>query len=162
MLGLLAGSAIAIVGTSLFGYLVHRALHKPWMGVFHTKHMTHHETLYPAEDFYSEGTYRSAGKDSTTWTFLLLGLPLVAAPFLAAHVGAVSLTTGFVLLAEVLLMGWLHDFIHDRLHIKDHVLQMVPLFSRWAELHRSHHVDMSKNFGIFSFVWDRVFGTFRQ
>ena len=161
MLGLLAGSAIAVVGTSLFGYFVHRALHEPWMGRFHVKHMTHHEVLYPADDFFSE-EYRSAGKDSTFWTFALMGLPILIVPPVAAWMGLVSLTTGFILMAEVILLGVAHDVIHDKLHIKDTLLKYFPTFQKWVKLHQVHHVDMTKNFGIFSFVWDRVFKTLKQ
>ena len=80
MLTLLLASAAALVGTSLFGYVGHRALHSKISGPLGERHMDHHQKLYPPENFYSEDKYRGAGLRSTAVTFAALGLPIVVLP----------------------------------------------------------------------------------
>ena len=62
------------------------------------------------------------------------------------------------------LMGFLHDYLHDAFHIERHWLYRIPIIKNWfaslVSLHYLHHVDMNSNFGIFSFFWDRMFGTY--
>lgn len=149
--------------TSLFGYVAHWCLHQSWAGKFNASHMTHHLKLYPPEDFTSE-VYRNAGKDSTPKFFAIAALPLILAPFVLWFFGIFSLSSVIVVLAMEAVMGFLHDYLHDSFHIKNHWLTRTPLlnviFGRWIQLHYLHHVDMGKNFGIFAFHWDRIFKTF--
>lgn len=148
---------------SLFGYFVHKALHQSWTGRYNTSHMAHHEKLYPPEDFLSE-KYRDAGKDDTFWTFAVISLPLILAPIVLGLLGVLSLTLTLIALTEMLLIGWLNNYLHNALHIRNHWISKVPLikflFADWGNLHYLHHVDMKKNYGIFCFHWDRLFKTF--
>jgi sterol desaturase/sphingolipid hydroxylase (fatty acid hydroxylase superfamily) len=161
MLTFLLGSVASCVGISAFGYAAHRVLHEGWTWFLHDGHMVHHIQLYPPHDFFSE-TYRSAGKDNTAKTFFIAGLPLLGAPLLASLFGVVSLTTGFILIAEMLAVGYLHDYLHDSFHIKDHWLNRYAPFRKLVRLHQVHHEHMQKNFGIFTFVWDKLFGSFQD
>lgn len=149
--------------TSLFGYIVHRALHQTWSGYFNKAHMTHHLIKYPPEDFLSD-TYRNAGKDSTPKFFALAALPIILAPLLLGWFGILSWAVVITIMVVEGLMGFLHDYLHDSFHIKNHLLTKIPvinkLFDLWVKLHYQHHVDMNKNFGIFTFHWDKVFKTF--
>jgi len=151
--------------SSLFGYLVHRMLHQTWAGILHQKHMTHHITLYPPSDYLSE-EYRYAGKDNTTITFAIAAIPVVAAPIILGLIGWISLPLVLISLTIMGLMGFLHSYLHDAFHIKNHWLNKVPIinnmFLRWNILHYYHHIDMSSNFGIFVFHWDYVFFTFKK
>lgn len=148
---------------SLFGYFVHKALHQSWTGRYNSSHMAHHITLYPPEDYLSD-TYRDAGKDNTLWTFAVISLPLVLTPVILWAFGILSFTISLIALIEMLFIGWLNNFLHNALHIRNHWITKIPivnkLFSKWNELHYLHHVDMNKNFGIFNFAWDKVFRTF--
>ena len=154
---------ITYVVTSLFGYVVHWSLHQDWAGSFNKAHMTHHQILYPPSDFTSE-KYRHAGKDSTPKFFALAALPLILTPIVLWAVGILPLSLMITVLVVEGLMGFLHDYLHDTFHIKDHWLSRTPvlrvIFAKWVQLHYLHHVDMGKNFGIFVFHWDRVFKTF--
>ncbi len=154
---------ITYVIVTLFGFIVHWSLHQPWVGKLNDAHMTHHLTLYPPEDFVSE-KYRSAGKDSTVWTFALASIPLVAFPIVLALLGILSWHLAITVVVVELSLGFLHDYVHNAFHIKDHWMGRVPvlkdIFQVWVKLHYLHHVDMSKNYGIFTFHWDRVFRTF--
>lgn len=154
---------IVYIVVSLFGYFVHKSLHQDWTGRYNTSHMAHHEKLYPPEDFLSE-KYRDAGKDDTFWTFAVISLPLILAPIVLGLLGILSLTLTLIALTEMLLIGWLNNYLHNALHIKNHWISKVPiikyLFAKWGNLHYLHHVNMSFNYGIFSFHWDRLFKTF--
>lgn len=150
--------------TSLFGYLVHRALHQPWLGRFHKSHMIHHMTLYPPTDYTSD-KYRSAGKDNTVWFFVTAAIPLIIIPIILSVIGVLPLLDMIISLFIMAIMGVVNNYLHDAFHIKNHFLNRIPLlrllFNFWNKLHYLHHVDMDSNFGIFLFFWDKVFFTFR-
>jgi len=154
---------LTYVITSLFGYVIHWSLHQSWAGTFNKSHMTHHQIMYPPSDFTSE-KYRNAGKDSTPKFFALAAIPLIFAPIGLWAAGLLPLYLMLTVLAVEGVMGFLHDYIHDAFHIKDHWMNRVPvlsvIFAKWVQLHYLHHVDMGKNFGIFVFHWDHVFKTF--
>jgi sterol desaturase/sphingolipid hydroxylase (fatty acid hydroxylase superfamily) len=163
MLSILLTIFIVYLAVSLFGYLVHKALHQSWTGRFNSSHMAHHVTLYPPQDYLSD-KYRDAGKDDTFWIFAALSLPLLAIPILLWLFGLISVILTGLALAEMLFIGWLNTYLHMAFHIRNHFLYRIPIikiiFNKWNDFHYLHHVDMQTNFGIFNFKWDRLFGTF--
>jgi sterol desaturase/sphingolipid hydroxylase (fatty acid hydroxylase superfamily) len=165
MLAIFLTILITFFVCSLFGYVVHRSLHQKWTGSLNQSHMTHHLKLYPPTDYFSD-VYRDAGKDDTFKTFAVAAVPVVATPIVLGVTGVLSLPLVITALIVMGLMGFLHSYIHDSFHIRNHFLTRVPvvkdLFQRWNALHYLHHVDMQTNFGIFAFHWDHVFGTFRD
>ena len=150
---------------SLFGYVVHRILHQKWSRRLYQAHMTHHIKLYPPTDFSSE-KYRDSGKDSTPKFFMLAGLPLIIIPIILYLFNWVSSPVFITILTVEILIGFLNDYLHDAFHIKNFWLHKVPYIGLWfsslTRLHYFHHVDMGSNYGIFSFIWDRIFQTFRD
>ena len=163
MIGILVTAVIAFFATSLFGYVVHRSLHQPWTGNLNKKHMTHHLILYPPSDYVSD-KYRNAGIDNTVITFVIASIPMVGIPITLGILGILPLPEVITALVVMIGLGFLHNYIHDAFHIKNHFLSRVPglrnIFAYWNRLHYLHHVDMQKNFGIFLFHWDHVFKTF--
>ena|SRR5579885_871533 len=163
MLAIFLTALVCFFISSLFGYVVHRSLHQPWTGNLNRKHMTHHLTLYPPSDYLSD-KYREAGKDNTVYTFALAAIPLVLAPIVLGILGILPLSLVLTALAVMGVMGFLHSYLHDAFHIRNHFLTQIPgirvIFAYWNRLHYLHHVDMQKNFGIFLFHWDHVFRTF--
>jgi sterol desaturase/sphingolipid hydroxylase (fatty acid hydroxylase superfamily) len=163
MLAIVLTALTAFFISSLFGYVVHRALHSKWTGRLNKSHMTHHLTLYPPTDYLSE-VYRDAGKDNTVKIFALSAVPLVASPIVLGIWGILPLSLVITTLIVMGIMGFLHSYLHDSFHIKNHFLTRIPvvkvIFGYWNKLHYLHHVDMQKNFGIFLFHWDHVFRTF--
>jgi sterol desaturase/sphingolipid hydroxylase (fatty acid hydroxylase superfamily) len=163
MLAVLITAFITFFIASLFGYVVHRSLHQSWTGRYHKSHMTHHITLYPPSDYVSD-KYRDPGKDNTLWVFGAAALPFFVIPILLGvfHILPISL----VITSEVVMavMSFLHSYLHDSFHIRNHWLYRVPVvgiwFKRWVYIHWLHHVDMQTNFGIFLFHWDHVFHTY--
>ncbi len=158
---------LLIIGTyilvSLFGYFVHWMLHQSWAGQFNSSHLAHHEKFYPPSDFLSD-KYREAGKDDTFWIFALFSLPVLAFPIVLYYFDLVSFLMMLVIIAEMLFIGWLNTYIHYCVHINNHWTFKIPIvrgiFEKWQYLHYAHHIDVNKNFGIFHFYWDRIFGTF--
>jgi len=123
--------------------------------------MRHHLILYPPEDYYSK-TYRDAGSDSTTKFFVAISVPVVTVLILILAMLGLPLSVILLALYEVAFLGWLHDYVHDAFHISDHWLSKYTFFKKLDVLHFNHHADMSKNFGIYVFHWDKVFKTFKK
>lgn len=163
MLSLLLISVCVFIFITLFGYFGHKALHQPWAKGFNKSHMVHHLVLYPPENLTSD-KYLSAGRNSTTWIFLILSSPLLLIPIALWLFGIVSLSTAACINLEMLFFGWLHDYIHDSFHVNNHFFTKIPLFNKifdaWKKLHFVHHSDMQKNLGIFVFFWDKRFKTY--
>jgi sterol desaturase/sphingolipid hydroxylase (fatty acid hydroxylase superfamily) len=163
MLAIILTALAAFFVSSLFGYVVHRSLHQPWSGKLNRKHMTHHLTLYPSTDYLSD-KYRDAGGDNTVIIFAIAAIPVVASPIVLGLLGVLSLPLVITALIIMGIMGFLHSYLHDSFHIRNHFLTRIPgirvIFAYWNRLHYLHHIDMQKNFGIFLFHWDHVFQTF--
>lgn len=163
MISIILTALVAFFVSSLFGYVVHRALHSTWTGRLNQKHMTHHLTLYPPTDYLSD-KYRDAGGDNTVIIFAIAAVPLVAAPIIMGLLGWISLPLTITALIVMGLMGFLHSYLHDAFHIRNQFLTKIPgvrvIFAYWVHLHYLHHVDMQKNFGIFLFHWDHLFRSY--
>jgi sterol desaturase/sphingolipid hydroxylase (fatty acid hydroxylase superfamily) len=147
--------------TCLFGYVIHRSLHQPWAGRFNKSHLRHHNFLYPPEDYLSD-TYRDPGSDSTVFIFIVPSLFMLAIPIVLGAVGVVAWWLAGTMVAEMLVIGWLHNYLHDAMHIRGHLLNRLSLFRRWNALHKQHHRNQQTNFGIFGFGYDKVFGTYKE
>lgn len=154
--------AVSLVVSSLFGHFIHWAIHQRWSGVFYRSHMEHHLELYPPGNLLS-GVYKKAkwyhrGIFLFTPAFLVI---LGTAGGLMWWAGApiwMLVTFG----ATMLGFGLLNDFVHDSTHIWNHWLGMFKWFKRARRAHFAHHRNMKKNFGIFYFGWDKLFGTYRE
>lgn len=155
---IILGSAVF---TTFIGYWAHKAFHQEWSGMFYKAHMNHHTIQYPPEDFTSD-TYRSAGKDNTLWYFVLAFLPIMAMVVASHFFLGVSVWTCACILASMIGTGLLHDYMHDAFHLNKTVWKYLPGFERLRELHKIHHIDQSKNFGIFNFSLDKLFKTYKD
>jgi sterol desaturase/sphingolipid hydroxylase (fatty acid hydroxylase superfamily) len=127
--------------------------------------MAHHQKLYavvPDVSNYKSDVYRDPGKDNTVWIFGVAALPMLAIPIILGCLGVVGWWLVGMMEVEMLLFGWLNDHIHDQFHLTQTIWQKVPAFRRWDACHLQHHFDMSCNFGIFGFGFDKVFGTFKN
>ena len=162
-MSILIAAILSFFITTLFGHVVHWTLHQTWSGAVHQAHMTHHLKLYPPSDYVSK-VYRNAGADSTPKFFALAAIPLVVTPIILYFLGIMTLSVMITVLVAEGLMGFLHNYLHDAFHIEGHWLYKIyairRLFAYWTAIHYLHHVDMNKNYGIFSYFWDRVFGTY--
>ena len=140
----------------LLGYVIHRSIHHPFTGRLYQAHMTHHLKLYPTTDFYSE-KYRSPGKDNTVFIFSAILLVICTLMFIFLPTMIAGILTG-----EFLVLGLANDYLHDIFHIHPNWLEKYSWFQKLRQIHYVHHEDMSKNYGIFTFLGDRLFRTFRK
>lgn len=163
MIALILTIVLSFITINLFGHTVHWALHQSWSSYFNKAHMNHHMKQYPPEDYLSE-KYRHAGKDSTPKFFVLAALPMLSAVFAFWWFGVISLSLMIVAYVIMFGVGLLDNYLHDAFHIKNHWLTRTPVvkvwFARWVQFHYLHHVNMGTNYGIFNFMWDKVFNTF--
>jgi sterol desaturase/sphingolipid hydroxylase (fatty acid hydroxylase superfamily) len=158
----LAIGTFTYVLATLLGYVIHWAIHQRWAGKAYQAHLMHHAKLYPPWDLSSD-TYRSAGSNSTVWTFVLAFSPLLLLPVLLSAFGVLSFMNTAAIVLAIILVGVLNDVIHDSYHVNDHwVSRVIPGYASLREFHFIHHRNVKKNFGIYSMIWDRMFRTFRN
>lgn len=150
---------ISLFISTFFGHAIHWSLHQRWSGVFNRAHLEHHLSLYPPGKLVSD-RYRQA-----MWFHrgtLLFTPPLIV--ILGAACGLLWLVSAPLWLACVLspvLVGYglANDYVHDSTHIRKHWLNRFSWYKRVRKLHFIHHRDMTVNYGVITFIWDRVFGT---
>lgn len=152
---------IVFFAITLFGHVSHYCLHQKWSGKLNRAHMAHHLKLYPPSDYVSD-VYRNPGKDNTVFIFAAMGAPLIIAPIILFIMGKLSLFLTIISVIEMLFVGLLHDRIHDSFHLTKSFWHKLPGYRKWNELHFIHHIDMSKNYGIFWFFYDKLFSTFKK
>lgn len=150
--------------TNLFGHFVHWVLHQPWSGFLNKAHMAHHIDLYPPENYFSE-TYKTPDfKESTPKFFAIAAIPLLLLPFVLWFFGLFPITVALICLLEIFIIGAIDYYVHDWFHITNHWANKAPIlnkmFKKWNHLHYLHHIDMTKNFGIYSYFWDKVFKSY--
>ena len=150
--------------TNLFGHVIHWILHQKWSGYLNKAHMAHHIELYPPEDYLSY-TYREPDfKESTPKFFAVAAIPLILLPIILWFIGILPFTIALISIIEMFVIGAIDYYVHDWFHIKNHWINKVPFlnksFKKWNHLHYLHHIDMNKNFGIYSFFWDKVFKSY--
>lgn len=160
MLEFILISILVFFATTLFGHVTHWSLHQKFTGRLNKSHMTHHLILYPISNYMSN-QYRDAGKDNTVRIFALASVPMLSIPILLLLFGKISLFIALWSMVEMIILGLLHDTIHDSFHLHKSIWKKFPGYKRWGKYHYLHHVDMQKNFGIFNFFWDRVFRTIK-
>lgn len=152
---------VALIVLVFLGYVFHIVFHKSWSGHFYRAHMNHHLKQYPPEDYVSD-VYRDAGKDNTIYLFAFAFFPLVFLDIVLIIFGALSIVFGVGVLVEMIVISWLNSEMHDAFHTTKTFWHRFWFFERLKKLHYMHHVDMTKNYGIFSFTWDKIFGTFKD
>jgi hypothetical protein len=159
LLGLIA---ITFLYGTLIGHAIHWAAHQPFSRWLYRAHMSHHKAQYPKDDLVS-AVYRRSQDDN----FFLFGLVVVPAlwPLLALVVGLGASPFEFgAVVSLILFVGWLHDHVHVRMHLRTSVVERLfpRAMAHFRRLHAAHHRDMTKNLGIVWFGWDRIFGSFTK
>lgn len=148
------------VGT-LTGWFVHWIMHQRWSGRLYRSHMTHHVKLYPPSNFLSE-TYRDAGADNGSFVFFpAVALPCLIGGLLLFWAGVDLVTLGGVAMTAIGL-GFVHDYFHTAFHLEHTWLNRFKWFQELRRKHLIHHRRVKTNLGVITFVWDKVFRSYRQ
>jgi sterol desaturase/sphingolipid hydroxylase (fatty acid hydroxylase superfamily) len=145
--------------TTFLGYWVHWIFHQPWSLGFYHAHMNHHQIQYPPSDYLSD-TYRGAGRDSTVILFVVAFAPVLIGIALLTWFGFFTLTTCGIIVASLAIWGYVHDYFHDQFHLNNTWWKQFSFFIKLRSTHYLHHLDMSKNYGIILFPWDKLFNTY--
>jgi len=155
LLTILASFVIA----SFFGHVVHWAIHQKWAGPAYKGHMEHHLDLYPVGKLTSD-KYRTAKWYHSGPLLFTPPLLVILAVFggLLWVLGAPHWMVG-VLGICIIAFALFNDYVHDSFHVRKHAWGHFKWYKRLRRLHFLHHHDMTVNYGIISFVWDRVFGS---
>ena len=143
------------------GYGAHWLLHQSWSGIFYRKHLAHHTIQYPSSDLLSE-EYRSAGQDNSTILFAILFAPIVLFVIALMVFKLIPLMFGVLVLILMALVSFFNSTIHDATHLYRSFYDRFGWFKLMRERHYVHHRNVQSNLSIFIFVWDRVFGTFKE
>ena len=146
---------------AFLGYGAHWFLHQEFSGPFYRIHFSHHYKQYPPNDMFSI-KYRSSGKDNSIVLFGILFSPVVLGMLAMTIFHVVPMVLGILLLIEMGIVSVLNATIHDDMHLFESFWGRFWFFSELVYKHNIHHLDTSKNLGIFYFGWDRVFGSFKK
>jgi len=135
---------LGIVSWTLVEYLLHRFLGHEHKGrnFFKAEHIEHH----------AKANYFAPAWKKAIFALLVISVMILVLSLIGSFVSAVAFVAGFT------GMYVLYERTHFRYHSK------VPLASPFIEL-RKHHFyhhfhNPSKNHGVTTRFWDRVFGTF--
>lgn len=139
-------------------YFVHWALHQENLGRMFQAHKEHHKDKYPPEAYLFDGRYRQVSIISQPfWYYLPGALTLVGIVFTIFPLYiAISLTI------ELIIISWANTWLHQKLHVSGHWLEKYSWFHHLRALHWHHHIDKSKNIGIFSWFADKLFHTYQE
>ncbi len=120
-----------------------------------------HHTLYSSSDYLSK-KYRKAGKRNSSVIFIpIIGSVLLLLLGILYFVG-IPLWILLVVIIESLIIGYMHDKVHELSHVEGNMFEKFKIFQTWRKIHYEHHNDMSKNYGIFWFFWDKLFKSFKD
>jgi sterol desaturase/sphingolipid hydroxylase (fatty acid hydroxylase superfamily) len=121
--------------------------------------MAHHLDIYPVERYFSDTYQTPSFKESTPKFFAVAAIPILLLPVICWFIGLLPLSIMLISILEMLLIGAINYYVHDWFHVRNHRINKVPvlksMFKKWNYLHYLHHVDMTKNYGIYSFFWDK-------
>jgi sterol desaturase/sphingolipid hydroxylase (fatty acid hydroxylase superfamily) len=160
LLWILIGACLGYIATSFLGYVFHYLFHQPYFGKFYEIHKAHH-LLYPPNDFYSE-KYRKVLGGDTSLLFGIVFSPFILIVILLSVFGIFNVLATISALIAAIIAGWLNDFMHSQYHLFDAVIKLdkFKYFRYLKEKHLIHHQFPNKNYGIYSFLFDKVFGTY--
>lgn len=153
--------ALSFVLTTFIGYWIHRAFHKDWAGLFYRAHLDHHAKQYPASNFTSD-VYRSSGGNDSRWYFIIVFLPLLIAIAMGSYLISLPFWYPLTIICTMLAVGHFHEVVHESFHLNTTRWSKLPFYQEWKDLHWNHHKWVQKNFGIFSYKLDKLFGTYKD
>lgn len=142
-----------VVKGELVGYLYHRALHSPRLGLLHEKHMQHHSMMYPLGHLVSD-TYKHPPGFSTVALFAPIFITMAV-----LHYWLLPVYLFVSYLIAISAAAFVNESLHRVLHIRHPWVARFKWFTRLRLKHFRHHVDMETNYGIWHFAYDRLFRT---
>lgn len=171
-------------------YLWHvHAHHKlpaiPFNSIAHSVHNDHHYTNFPPGYFWgSRSEYGLKWRSRSKYELSIIydSLPLHELSFINSIknefyaivlyliitigkryiCGLDWLTIGFTTIQSFIIM-FIGNYLHNSFHTKSHWLKKYSMWRELRYLHYLHHCgDTKHNYAIFAFLFDKMFGTYRN
>lgn len=60
------------------------------------------------------------------------------------------------------ISAFVNDYLHEVMHLEDSRWIGFDWFQKMREQHVVHHVDLTRNYGIYQFFTDKLFGTYKD
>ena len=155
---IIIGNIILFLYIELIAYLWHRFInHYGLLGdKIRVTHYCHHEETYPYDNMTSL-EYQSS---HDTWPWII---PIVLFGYIPIYLYYKKYDIEYRLYIIYMLQLTMHVFfisyIHDSYHIDNHWLNDYGWYKENKIYHYIHHID-NKNYGILTYIFDHVFGTF--
>ena len=140
----------ALIQTTLHVFLGHDRRG----GIFFRAHLGNHHALYSR--VFTTKNYVDEDESLTVYYLLPTALFSALAFWLLPLAFAVTVLGGF------LFSFTAHVYVHVQYHLEDSSLDRLPWFRRRKHLHKLHHEQPNRNFGVLEFVWDRFLGTYTE
>jgi hypothetical protein len=159
MFALVAGGLAVFFLTYQEICVIQAALHR-WVGhagpltSIRRHHTTSHHSIYGPSRF--ESTTYSREEKSVSFTYLPIAMLHSALCLLILPVAYAVIS---IFVCAVTFVA--HVYLHEQIHLTGSWLLRSSWFRKIKELHRIHHIDQSKNFGVLDFTWDRITGSYQ-
>ena len=142
-------------------WFIHKLCHirSPWTQVLFRAHHKHHVT-YTTKKFIMDKPYKSAGSE-------IVVMPLILSEWICCFMFMdtyyfilFTSTTTFLLLVS--------DYLHSQIHIRNSWLEQNKITQSWflelRKLHFIHHQNVHTNLSLggITFIFDRIFGSYRE
>ena len=156
----IASLIVVAVGTWLAASFLQATLHmglahRPWGGLFFHAHVGCHHKNYQ-QKYLSSASYIEDKLNLSPWFVLPVSL-IIGAAYTVLPI------EHFIVHVVVFCLSYLvHIYLHGQYHVSETWLEHFAWFRRRRLLHYEHHLDMSCNFAVIDFFWDKLMGTFRD
>ena len=147
--------AALILGFVLFEgviFAAHYLMHQRWTGPLWESHQLHHKLYNPKHQ--TTQTFNPVGWKS--FRFRAMIFCFVTALLFAVLPFTMAITMCF----EIIVLAIATDYIHDATHTSDHKLRRYGWFRYLQDLHWIHHANVKKNFGVLTFFYDKLIGSY--
>ena len=140
------------------GYMWHRNVNH--MGLLGSNirftHWKHHHIDYPPGDMITNKYKNPKLFDSEMWTF---GFGAIISVILFFKYIKFTKKEKIILIIFFLLIGITNSVIHDSYHVHNHHLNKYKWYRSKKNAHDIHH-RLNCNYGIITYTFDRLFGTY--
>jgi fatty acid hydroxylase family protein len=151
----LAATCLGTFRTASFAQAVlHRWVgHGGLIGSIRRSHIRSHHSIFKGRNFEAERYAEEEKSVSHAFVPIAIAIGLLACWLLPLELAVAAL------LSLVVTYG-AHVYLHEHFHLTGSWLMRFSWFRRLKELHRIHHSNPRRNFGVLDHASDRLFGTF--
>jgi len=175
----MAWFGISGLSSELFGYVLHRLMHRGTIRFLSQSHMKHHLLLYgplepqrPGKE-YKDATVGEASVGNVGLEWVVPGALILGSAALVLTLLRVTILHQLIFVAGSLSWSFfMFSYLHDRMHVTGFWMERNRWLRTWflsaRHAHDIHHWAlnqdglMDRNFGIAFFGFDRICGTYSE